>query len=230
MTGALLGLDCAEAGFDVVCAPVLDLTHHGTTAAIGDRSFGSDPVVVATLAQALAEGLLAAGMQPVGKHAPGHGRAESDSHAGVPVVERGYDLAADVSVFLACNTLPWMMTAHVLYEAFDPALPATLSPAVIGAVIRDAIAFDGVLVSDDLAMGAMCGPVEDRALAALMAGCDLALHCSGDLAENRAVLEAVPEVSPATLVRLERARMLAVRSCQQLHRAELVAEQDRLLR
>ena len=156
LTGALIGLQCAAAGFDVACAPVLDLRVPAAHDVIGDRAFGEAPEVVAALGRVMADGLLAAGVQPVGKHAPGHGRAGVDSHHDLPVVHETA-LDADIAPFAANADLPWLMTAHIVYPVWDAQLPATLSPAVIGQVIRGRIGFDGVLVSDDLAMGTPCG-------------------------------------------------------------------------
>lgn len=224
LVGALIGLDCAESGFDVACAPVLDLGLPGATAAIGDRAFAADPVRVAALGGAVAAGLLAAGIQPVAKHAPGHGRATVDSHEALPHVRADADLGADAAPFAANAGLPWMMTAHVVYEALDPAHPATLSPRVIGQAIRGRIGFDGVLVSDDLAMGALAGAPGALAAAAIAAGCDLALHCTGRIADSASVLAAVPECSPMTLDRLAAARSLAGASHLPLDRAALEAE------
>ena len=230
LAGALVGLDCAEAGFDVTCAPVLDLAVPGATGAIGDRAFAAEPGRVAALGGAFAAGLLAAGVQPVAKHAPGHGRAIVDSHEALPHVGRDAQLDADMVPFAANAGLPWMMTAHVLYEALDPGCPATLSPRVIGTVIRGRLGFAGVLVSDDLAMGALCGAAGERAAAAVKAGCDLALHCSGRFEDSAAVLAAVPECSPATLDRLAAGRALAQASRQDLDRPALEAELGKLLR
>ncbi len=126
VTGALIGVICAESGFDVACAPVLDLRMPGAHDVIGDRAYAEDPDAVARLGRAVAEGLLAAGIQPVGKHAPGHGRARADSHLSLPVVE-AVDLAPDFVPFIRNAGLPWMMTAHLLYRGLDPDLPATLS-------------------------------------------------------------------------------------------------------
>ncbi len=229
VTGALIGLECAEAGFDVVCAPVLDVLGERTTTAIGDRAYGADPALVAALGQSMADGLLAAGVQPVGKHAPGHGAAELDTHEALPTVDQAVALEGAIGVFTACAGLPWMMTAHIVYDALDPAHPATLSSAVLGRVVRGTMGFDGVLVSDDLAMGALDGSPVERAMAALGAGCDLAMHCSGHLEESRAVLEAVPEVAGPTLLRLRRARRLAESSRLTLTRDALRAEQLRLM-
>ena len=228
LTGALMGLDCAEAGFDVVCAPVLDVLAPGATEAIGDRSFGSDPDVVSALAQAVADGLLSAGVQPVGKHAPGHGRARIDSHVGLPRLGAEEDMATEIAVFTACAGLPWMMTAHIVYEGIDPARPGTLSAIVIEGVIRGTIGFNGVLVSDDLAMGALAGAPGDLACAALEAGCDVAMHCSGQLPDLHAVLEAVPDVSDLSFDRISRARGLADRCRLQLSRPVLLADREAL--
>ena len=229
VTGALIGLDCLDAGFDVVCAPVLDLATDGMTAAIGDRSFGAEVEQVAALGQAMAAGLMGAGVQPVGKHAPGHGRAQVDSHVGLPRLDAGQDLSPDIAVFARCRALPWMMTAHIVYEGIDPERPGTLSPTVIEGVIRERIGFDGVLVSDDLSMGAVSGPAARSARQAIEAGCDLAMHCSGRFEESRAVLEAAGEVSPAALKRLTTARETVARSRTTLDRAALAAEQAVLL-
>jgi beta-N-acetylhexosaminidase len=211
LTGALIGADCAAAGFDVVCAPVLDLRRPGAHDVIGDRAFSDDPAAVIALASSVAGGLLATGIQPVGKHAPGHGRSVADSHLELPHVgATDAELATDLEPFQALAHLPWMMTAHICYDAWDGNHPATLSHTVINDVIRGRIGFDGVLVSDDLAMRALSGPPGALARAALAAGCDLALHCAGDLADSAAVLTAVPELTTRGADRLAAARMLAM--------------------
>jgi len=205
---AMLGMECAAAGLDVVCAPLLDLRLPGAHEVIGDRAFSADPVEVARLGGAWVRGLQSAGCVPVVKHIPGHGRATVDSHEGLPRVEAGRaELAADLAPFRdLADCGAWAMTAHILYPAWDAARPATLSPAVIGGVIRGEIGFDGVLVSDDLAMGAMCGLSNDLAGASIEAGCDLVLHCTGVLGETAALLETCPMLSPAALRRLAAAR------------------------
>ncbi len=193
--GALIGAEAGVMGFDVVCAPVLDVRWAGASDVVGDRAFSDDPVAVAALGAAMAEGLLAAGAQPVGKHAPGHGQARADSHLALPIVAKLEQ--ADLAPFRENAWLPWMMTAHVLYTRLDKKWPATLSPRVIDQVIRQKIGFGGVLASDDLAMGALSGPPAERAVAALAAGCDLALYCPGDFAATEAVLRACPELTGA---------------------------------
>jgi len=229
LTGALIGQECRGAGFDVVTAPVLDLGLPDAGAAIGDRAFSAEPRVVARLGKALAAGLLAAGRQPVMKHIPGHGRATVDSHQALPRVESG-DLADDVFPFVYNAGLPWAMTAHILYPGWDADNPATLSETIIRRIVRGRAGFAGVLVTDDLAMGALAGPPEARAVAALEAGADLALYCAGGAAANAAVLEAVPEVTAAAAARLARARAMAEAGRIALDVARLAAERDGLLR
>jgi beta-N-acetylhexosaminidase len=188
--GLALGAMVREAGFDVAAAPVLDLRHPGASDVIGDRALSSDPEVVARLGAALARGITAAGVTPVMKHIPGHGRATVDSHLALPRVAAA-DLSADFYPFAQNKNLPWAMTAHVIYEQLDPQNPATVSARVIHDIIRGEIGFSGTLVSDDLAMHALSGTPAERALAALAAGCDIALYCPGDMAGNTQILEAL---------------------------------------
>ncbi len=223
LTGAIIGMECAAAGIDVVCAPVLDIGVPGADAVVGDRSYGDAARVVA-LGRAMADGLLAAGVQPVGKHAPGHGRAGVDSHRALPVVTG--DVEADLEPFRALASLPWMMTAHVLYPDIDATRPGTLSPLVVEGVIRRRIGFQGVLVSDDLVMGALTGTMAERAAGAIAAGCDLALHCNGVLAESEAVLRSAGPVRPRTAARLQAGRALAAARRQDLDIGALESERD----
>jgi beta-N-acetylhexosaminidase len=227
LTGALIGVDCAAASFDLVAAPVLDVAAPDGHDVIGDRSFAQDPERVALLGRAFAQGLLAAGVQPVGKHAPGHGRARADSHLSLPVLDGIAD--TDLVPFARNADLPWLMTAHVRYNAADREHPATLSQTIIETVIRGEIGFAGVLVSDDLAMGALSGTPACRAQAALAAGCDIALHCSGVLSDTRALLESLGSASPATLDRLGAARRLAEGARRALDPEAMAAERARLL-
>ncbi len=229
LNGALIGLECASVGFDVVCAPVLDLRVPGAHDVVGDRAYSADPAVVARLGRAMADGLLAAGVQPVAKHAPGHGRTAVDSHLDLPKVDAVQDLTDDLRPFTLCAGLPWMMTAHILYESLDADWPATLSAIVIRQAIRGRIGFQGVLVSDDLAMNALSGTPGGRAARAVAAGCDLAMHCSGVLSDTADVLEACPDIADATLARLAVARVLAMSSRRTLDAAALAAERDGLL-
>ena len=227
LQGALIGAEAAAAGCDIVTAPVLDLAVPGASDVIGDRAFGPDPDQVAALGRAMADGLLAAGVIPVMKHLPGHGRARSDSHRDLPVVADPTE--ADLRPFALNADLPWAMTAHILFPLWDPARPATLSPAVLGGIIRRRIGFQGVLVTDDLAMGALTGPPAPNARAALAAGADLALFCAGGTEATRAVLSACPAMPPATQARLVAARARAAAARQPLDPDALAAERDRLL-
>lgn len=229
LTGALIGLDCAAAGLDMACAPVLDLRVDGASDVVGDRSYGRAPGRVAALAGAMAAGLMAAGVLPVGKHAPGHGRALVDSHHALPVVPAGVSLDEDIEAFRICSNFPWMMTAHLVYQGIDPARAGTVSPIVIGDVIRGRIGFGGVLVSDDLAMRALTGAPEVLAAAAIDAGCDVALHCTGVLAENAAVLDGVPELSEIGGARMAAARAMIAARQVVLDESELAAEREMLL-
>jgi beta-N-acetylhexosaminidase len=228
LTGALIGLDCTAAGFDVVAAPVLDLAIPGAHSVIGDRALADEPLAVARLGRAMAAGLLAAGIQPIAKHAPGHGRADVDSHLALPRVEANH-LDADLLPFALNADLPWAMSAHIVYPAWDTALPATLSPRVIATIIRGRIGFEGVLVTDDLAMKALAGAPADLARQALAAGCDVALYCSGDPASTADLLVRCPPLTESALARLASARALAAQRRMPLDPEALAAERDRLL-
>ena len=193
--GAAIGAECSAAGFSMVAAPVLDLVVPAQDRVVGDRSFGADPAAVTSLGLAMAEGLAAGGVIAVAKHVPGHGRARMDSHLGLPrVAAEGAGWSADLEPFRqTARRIQCMMTAHILYEGLDDLRPATLSPTIIQSVIRSAIGFRGVLLSDDLAMNALQGTPLARTEAALAAGCDVALYCPGDAAGNRAILEALKD-------------------------------------
>lgn len=186
----LIAHDLAALGINVDCAPVLDVPAPGAHDIIGDRAYGLEAGEVAVLGRAVAEGMMAGAVLPVIKHIPGHGRATADSHATLPLVEASWDelQARDFAPFKALADLPLAMSAHVVYAAIDAERPATTSRAVIERVIRGAIGFDGLLITDDLSMGALGGDFAGRAAAALAAGCDVVLHCNGDMAEMKAVV------------------------------------------
>jgi beta-N-acetylhexosaminidase len=204
--GEALALTLAGAGINVDCLPVLDLRHEGGHDVIGDRALGAEPMRVAALGRATLDGLAAGGVCGVIKHIPGHGRARADSHKELPVVDATEEeLAADLAPFHALRDAPMAMTAHLLYPAWDAERPATLSPRIIADIIRTRIGFDGLLMSDDLAMEALTGTLAERAGAAIAAGCDVALHCSGVLAESEQVAAAAGEMSAAAAARLVRA-------------------------
>lgn len=187
--GQALGRMVKEAGFTCTAAPVLDIRVPGASDVVGDRAITGDAATVARLGGAIAQGILAEGILPVMKHLPGHGRALVDSHITLPRVP--VLTQDDLQPFIENNKLPWAMTAHVVYEQYDSVNPGTLSPIVIQELIRGRIGFKGVLVSDDLAMGALSGTPVERAQRALSAGCDIALYCPGDFAGNRAILQSL---------------------------------------
>ena len=201
-----LGLRLRAVGINTNCAPCLDVPVAAADDVIGNRAFDDAPDVVAALGRAAAEGLLAAGVVPVIKHVPGHGRALVDSHKALPEVRASRaDLAArDFVPFRALSGMPAAMTAHITFEAIDSKRPASVSPVVIGDVIRDEIGFGGLLMSDDISMGALSGQVGDRVRAVLAAGSDVALHCNGDLAEMQEVAARAPVLAGAALARYER--------------------------
>jgi beta-N-acetylhexosaminidase len=229
LQGALIGLECAQAGFNLVAAPVLDVGAPDGHDVIGDRAFSPDPERVASLGAAFAAGLLAAGVQPIAKHAPGHGRARADSHRELPTLDSVTD--ADLVPFARNRTLPWLMTAHIRYTQQDAHHPATQSATIIRDIIRapGAIGFGGVLITDDLAMHALTGTPGERAALALQAGCDVALHCSGILDESQDVLARIPDATSTSLARLAAARTLADASRQHLDADALFAERAALL-
>jgi beta-N-acetylhexosaminidase len=201
----LIADDLARLDITVGCLPVLDVPVSGANPVIGDRAYGSDPERVARLAAAVCEGLLDGAVLPVVKHIPGHGRARVDSHDACPLVETNYEELArtDFAPFRALAAMPWAMTAHIVYTAVDPTAPATLSRPVLSK-IRGEIGFDGVLVSDDLSMRALGGKLGERTRLALAAGCDLVLHCNGDLGEMQEIVAEARPISPLTAARLAR--------------------------
>lgn len=208
--GRLIAHELSEVGITIDCLPVLDTPVDAAHSVIGDRAYSRDPRQVARLGRAAAEGLLAGGVLPVVKHIPGHGRARADSHLELPVVDVPLpELAAsDFIPFRANADLPVGMTAHVVYTAIDPERPGTLSKAVVEQAIRGAIGFDGLLLTDDLSMKALSGGFRERAERAIAAGCDIVLHCNGDLAEARVVAEGAEELEGRAL---ERARAALAR-------------------
>jgi beta-N-acetylhexosaminidase len=211
LSARLMADELAAAGINVDCAPVLDIPVAGADPIIGDRALGDEPESISVLGRCVWDGLRDRGVLPVIKHIPGHGRARADSHKTLPVVETPHSelSRADFVPFRALADAPCAMTAHVVYSDIDASAPATLSARVIAEVIRGEIGFDGLLFSDDIAMGALSGPLGARARDCLVAGCDVALHCSGVIDETRAVLDAAPRLSDHAKERLERALMNA---------------------
>ncbi len=198
-------------GVGANCAPVLDLPAEEADPVIGDRAFGDDARTATPLARAAMEGLHAGGVASVIKHIPGHGRAPVDSHKALPRVSADPEaLAVDFEPFRALAPLaPIAMTAHVVYDAFDRERPATTSARVVREVIRTQIGFDGLLITDDIAMGALEGPWSERTSNCFAAGVDMVLHCSGDIDEMEQVAIAAPLLAGRSLARAEAARAIA---------------------
>lgn len=211
----LMAHDLTSVGINVDCAPVLDVPVAGAHDVIGDRAYGDRAEAVAAIGRAVAEGLMAGGVLPVMKHIPGHGRAACDSHRGLPVVEASRESldAHDFAPFRALADLPMAMSAHVVYASIDPLRPATQSRRMIDEVIRGSIGFDGLLMSDDLSMHALTGSFRERTEAAFTAGIDVALHCNGEIAEMRGVVEGTPHLSGDALRRADAALALLRPAC-----------------
>jgi beta-N-acetylhexosaminidase len=222
----LMASELTALGINTNCAPVLDVPCEGAHDIIGDRAYGTEPATIIALGRAVADGLLAGGVLPVVKHVPGHGRAGADSHHDLPVVAAAAaELErTDFVPFRALADLPAAMTAHVVFSAIDAGAPASVSKVVTQTIIREAIGFDGLLMSDDLSMKALSGTMRSRAEAVIRAGSDLALHCNGNLAEMREVVEGVPVLAGKALERLEQAR-----AAMQAHGTLDVAEAEAAL-
>jgi len=203
----LMAHDLRQLGINVDAAPVLDVPQPGAHDIVGDRAYADDPETVAVMGRAAAEGLLSGGVLPIIKHCPGHGRATADSHEALPVVSASYAAlaAVDFAPFRALSDMPLAMTAHVVFESLDKKRPATTSRKVIQKTIRGEIGFSGLLMTDDLSMKALSGDFAQRAADALKAGCDVVLHCNGDMAEMEAVLKGVGKLRGASKRRAEAA-------------------------
>ncbi len=202
----LIAEELRAVGIDGNCAPVADIARAETHPVLRNRCYGQDVVKVAEIAGSVAQALLDGGVLPVVKHLPGQGRAVTDSHAELPRVKARYKTLrwSDFMAFEPLAELPLGMTAHVVFEAIDPEHPATQSRPVLDMVRQD-IGFQGLLISDDLNMQALSGDLGARAGAALAAGCDVVLHCSGDMAEMQAVAKAAGRMGPQAAARAERA-------------------------
>lgn len=209
-----LGEELIDAGVNVNCAPVLDVLSPATHDVIGDRAFGDDPALVARMGISVCRNLLSCGVTPIVKHLPGHGLGNVDSHKELPIVDAPYEqlISNDFDAFRIVfesdvGSRVWGMAAHVIYSGVDADHPASVSAKVIADVIRGAMGFDGVLVSDDLDMEALAGygDVAQRTMACLDAGCDVALYCAGELDKMEKIAKTVPKLSEKARERLQRA-------------------------
>jgi beta-N-acetylhexosaminidase len=217
-----LGHDLAAVGITCTHAPVLDVRQPGAHDVIGDR--------VAALGRAVLDGLARAGIAGTVKHMPGHGRTTCDTHKDLPTVTASEaELETDLAPFIALNDAPIGMTGHLLFTAWDAEHPATQSPFIIEQIIRKRIGFDGLLLTDDLDMGALSGSVPERAERAIAAGCDIALNCWAKQADMKGIVERLPPVGPTTTARLERALAGTRLDGAAGNQAELLAKRDALL-
>jgi beta-N-acetylhexosaminidase len=207
LSSRLIAADLTDLGITVDCLPLADVPVAGADGVIGNRAYGTEPDKVAAIARAVTEGLDQGGVLPVLKHIPGHGRATADSHAALPTVDTpAAELArTDFAAFEPLADLPMAMTAHVVFSAFDAAKPATTSATMIEQVIRGAIGFQGLLMSDDVSMNALEGSIAERTRAIVAAGCDMVLHCNGKMDEMRQVAAETPVLAGDALVRADRA-------------------------
>ena len=233
LSSRLIAADLIDLGVTVDCLPLADVPVAGADAVIGNRAYGTEPAKVAAIARAVTGGLEQGGVLPVLKHIPGHGRATADSHFRLPTVDTPREELerTDFAAFQPLAELPMAMTAHVVFSALDPAQPATTSATIIRQVIRGAIGFQGLLMSDDVCMNALAGSITERTRAIVNAGCDMVLHCNGKLDEMRDVARETPELTGEALQRANRA--LASRKQpepldRQAARAELDALVDRV--
>ena len=225
-----LALTLKSVGINVNCLPLLDVRQEGAHDIIGDRALGSEPMQVAALGRAVLDGMASAGVVGVIKHIPGHGRALADSHVELPVVSAGAEeLEIDLEPFERLRSAPMGMVAHVVYSAWDPELPSSLSPTIVQNIIRDRIGFDGWLMSDDINMEALTGTMGERGAGVVAAGCDVALHCSGEFDEMVEVAAAVPPMRPEGHERLARAMATLLTEDDGPALAEAVAKRDELL-
>ncbi len=195
----LMAAELRAVGIDANCAPCADLALAETHPFLKNRCYGGDPAEVAQIARAVADGFLAGGVLPVIKHLPGHGRSTADTHHDLPTVTVSAETLRDTDFapFRALNDLPMAMTAHIVFAAHDAENPATQSGEMIR-VIRDEVGFAGLLMTDDLNMQALAGTLSDRTARSMRAGCDIALHCKGDMAEMQAVADAAGRMTVAT--------------------------------
>jgi beta-N-acetylhexosaminidase len=225
-----IALTLRSCGINVDALPLLDVRQEGASDIIGDRALGSEPMQVSALGRSVLDGLASAGVVGIVKHMPGHGRALVDSHEELPVVTAGSEeLETDLEPFERLASAPMGMTAHVVYTVWDPDRPASLSPKVIGEIIRGRIGFDGFLMSDDIGMEALAGDFGSRAAGVVAAGCDVALHCSGKMEEMVAVANAIQPLTPESEARLARAMATTMIDDEGPGFEEAVAKRDTLL-
>ena len=179
----LIAYDLQEVGIDVNCAPIADILRADTHPILANRCYSTSIDEVVQVSRAVANGLIDGGVLPILKHIPGYGRAVVDGHEELPNVSERFDVlkVTDFLAFKRLADLPISMTAHVKYTDID-SLPTTISKKIIK-MIRDEIQFKNLLITDDISMRALAGSISERAELSLKAGCDIVLHCNGELNE-----------------------------------------------
>lgn len=225
-----IALMLVEVGINVDCLPLLDVCQPDTTPAIATRALGSEPMRVAAMGRAMIDGLRRGGVVGVVKHMPGHGRAIVDTHYHLPTVTASdSDLAIDLEPFQSLRDAPMGMTSHIVFEAWDPARPATLSPIIVNDIIRDRIGFDGLLMTDDIDMKALVGTAGQKAVGALAAGCDIVLDCWGRMDEMTEIANLIGDIPERSRLRLERAMATIADHAPEGDMAALITRRDVLL-
>jgi len=230
LSARLIADDLIKLGVTVYCLPLADVPVAEADAVIGDRAYGTEVGNVAAIGRAVTDGLEEGGILPVLKHIPGHGRATADTHFKLPVVDTTESelKRTDFAAFQPLADLPMAMTAHVVFSAFDAIHPATTSAKMVEQMIRAFIGFQGLLMSDDVSMNALAGSIAERTRAVFAAGCDVVLHCNGQMDEMRQVAGETPELSGLALERANRA-LAARKPPQAFDRAAARAELDELI-
>ena len=223
-----IALMLTEVGINVDCLPLLDVAQPDTTDAISTRAYGREPQRVAAMGRAVIDGLRRGGVVGVVKHMPGHGRTVVDTHYHLPTVTASdAELEVDLAPFIALSDAPMGMTSHIVFEAWDAERPATLSPVIVGDIIRGRIGFDGLLMTDDIDMKALSGTAGEKAVGALAAGCDLVLDCWARMDEMVDIAGKIGDMPDASRTRLDRA--MATIKPGEGDFAELIAKRDALL-
>ncbi len=203
---SLIADDCQSLGINVNFAPVLDILHPQTTAAVANRCFSADASIVAHLGEITTNEYISNGILPCIKHLPGHGLADTDSHLSLPIINAPLEqIIAELQPFKACNFSPLGMTAHILLPAIDAQSPITQSAQGIQKIIREIIGFPGFLISDSVDMKALKGSVAEKSLASLAAGCDAVCYCKADIEEMRSLVSVCPHLSDQSTERLDKA-------------------------
>ena len=223
-------MELAGVGISVDYHAPMDVRRPETDDVIGDRALGSDPVQVAALGRALLDGMQRGGVVGCLKHMPGHGRATCDSHKEMPIVHASSEeLETDIAPFRALSDAPLGMSAHIVFTQWDADYPATQSPTVIKDIIRAAIGFDGLLLTDDIDMQALQGSIAERSQRALAAGCDIVLNCWGRMDDMIAIAETCSSIGEGSRTRLKRVHAAMASTTDTAERDELLAKRDALL-